>query len=64
VGINDYFIVKPFLNKNGILYIYDINLVELSEKKGTPLLVTSEERLENNYFSIYNSFKNFMKISE
>jgi len=59
VGINDYFIVKPFLNKNGILYIYDINLVELSEKKGTPLLVTSEERLENNYFSIYNSFKKF-----
>jgi len=61
VDINDYFLVKPFLNKNGNLYIYDINLAEFSEERGTPLLVTSEERLENNYFSIYNSFQKFYK---
>ena len=53
---NTNFITPPFYNRRGILYLENVNLVKLLEDEGSPLLVTSEKRLRNNYFSVYNSF--------
>ncbi|MGC8986157.1 MAG: diaminopimelate decarboxylase [Thermoplasmata archaeon] len=45
-----------FENKGGNLYSGEVDLVDLARREGTPLLVTSERRLVDNYNSIYESF--------
>jgi Diaminopimelate decarboxylase len=52
-----------FENISGVLYSNGVNLVELARREGTPLLVTSEKRLIENYNSIYENFtKNYNKF--
>ncbi|MEM3264878.1 MAG: diaminopimelate decarboxylase [Thermoplasmata archaeon] len=55
------FIFPHFLNKDGKLFLDNVDLSELAEKEGTPLLVTSEKRLISNYYSFYNSFSSRYK---
>lgn len=61
ISPDDKFIIPPFNGRDGNLYIYNINLVDAARERGTPLLITSEEILEKNYFSIQNAFKKHYK---
>ena len=47
---------EPFINKEGHLHLDGMDIVELSEKEGTPLLVTSKKRIVDNYLRIWNAF--------
>jgi diaminopimelate decarboxylase len=50
------YIFSHFENRNNRLFLDDVDLSELARKEGTPLLVTSEQRLINNYHTMYKSF--------
>jgi diaminopimelate decarboxylase len=47
---------EPFTNKEGHLELDGMDIVELSEKEGTPLLVTSKKRIVDNYRRIWKAF--------
>ena len=47
---------EPFINKEGHLRLDGVDIVELSEKEGTPLLVTSKKRIVDNYRRIWKAF--------
>ena len=47
---------EPFTNNGGHLELDGMDIVELSEKEGTPLLVTSKKRIEDNYQRIWKAF--------
>jgi diaminopimelate decarboxylase len=46
-------------DKNGILYIEDVNVLGLAEKYDTPLYVYSESRIKENYNNLFNTFKKY-----
>ncbi|PSN85600.1 diaminopimelate decarboxylase [Candidatus Marsarchaeota G1 archaeon BE_D] len=47
---------ESFEIKGENLFFDGFNLYELAQKHGTPLLVTSEKRLRNNYRTLFNAF--------
>ncbi|MCL5783450.1 MAG: diaminopimelate decarboxylase [Candidatus Thermoplasmatota archaeon] len=49
-------IFPPFTSRDNRLFLEDHDLCELCDLHGTPLLVTSEKRLRENYRRIYNAF--------
>jgi len=55
------YIFPHFENRNNRLFLDDVDLTELAKKHGTPLLVTSESRLINNYRTMYNPFSSKYK---
>lgn len=50
------FVPEPFTNMEGHLALDGMDIVELSEKEGTPLLITSRKRIEDNYRRIWKAF--------
>ncbi|MHB1470938.1 MAG: diaminopimelate decarboxylase [Thermoplasmataceae archaeon] len=52
----DQFIPEPFENIDNHLAVDGFDIVELSEKEGTPLLVTSGKRIAENYRRIWKAF--------
>ncbi|MEM2838758.1 MAG: diaminopimelate decarboxylase [Thermoplasmata archaeon] len=49
-------IEPPLENRNGTLYLGGINLMSIAEKYGTPVYVTDEQRIRNNYRRLRNAF--------
>ncbi|MDH4123627.1 MAG: diaminopimelate decarboxylase [Thermoplasmata archaeon] len=49
-------IEQPLENRNGVLHLGGVNLLKLAEKYGTPLFVTDEARIRQNYRTIRNAF--------
>lgn len=50
------FVFPPFQNKDGTLFLDNMNLIELAKEAGTPYIVISENRIRENYRRIYNAF--------
>ncbi|MGC8497649.1 MAG: diaminopimelate decarboxylase [Thermoplasmata archaeon] len=50
------YIFSHFENRDNRLFLDNVDLPELAIKEGTPLLVTSEQRLINNYRTMANAF--------
>jgi diaminopimelate decarboxylase len=48
-------IKEPISNRNGILYIDGVSTLELAKRYDTPLFVTSEERIKQNYQRLYQA---------
>jgi diaminopimelate decarboxylase len=48
---------RTFHNHDGKLFLGEVDLVELSRVYGTPLFVTSEEMLRENYRRLWKAFK-------
>ena len=56
-------IPDPFTNIDGRLALDGFDIVELSEDEGTPLLITSKKRIEDNYRRIWKAFsKRYEKV--
>lgn len=51
------FIFPPFENINGRLVLENVDLVDLSEKFGSPLLVVSENKIRENYRKLEGAFR-------
>lgn len=51
------FIFSPFENRNSRLMLRDVDLVELVDRMGSPLLVVSEDRIRENYRTLDNAFR-------
>ena len=43
------FVFPPFENHNGHLVLENLDLVDLIDKMGSPLLVVSEDKIRENY---------------
>src|SRR5579875_1956902 len=57
-------VFPPFYNSDGSLWLDEINLVDLTRKRGTPLLVISEKQIRQNIRRITEPFRNrFQKFS-
>jgi len=56
-------IPDPFTSIDGRLALDGFDIVELSENEGTPLLITSKKRIEDNYRRIWKAFsKRYEKV--
>ena len=51
------FIFPPFENHGGHLTLDNVDLVDLNEKMGSPLLVVSEKKIRENYRSLDQAFR-------
>ena len=49
-------IEPPLENRNGILHLGGVNLMGIAEKYGTPVYVTDEQRIRDNYRRLKNAF--------
>lgn len=49
-------IKSPFENVNGVLYVDGVSTLELAKKYGTPLYVTSEKKIRENYRLLKDMF--------
>lgn len=57
-------IEPPLQNKAGVLHIGNVSTIKLGDKFGTPLYVTDENRIRENYSRISESFKkNYQNFS-
>lgn len=52
---------EPFSNKSGILHLENTDLNEIADKYGTPLYVTSSNRIAENYSRINEAFSSRYK---
>lgn len=52
--------MREFENNNGVMMIGGKSAVEIAEEFGTPVYVTDEARLRENYRNIYNAFSKYM----
>lgn len=50
------YVPEPFTSRDGVLYLGEVNLLDLARKYGTPLYVTSAERVRDNYGRINSAF--------
>ena len=52
--------MREFESKDGIMMIGGKSAVEIADEFGTPVYVTDEQRLRENYRRIYGAFSRFM----
>ena len=58
------FVFPPFENHNGHLALENVDLVDLIDKMGSPLLVVSENKIRENYRKLDSAFrKRYSKFS-
>lgn len=50
------YVPEPFSDKGGNLHLGNLNLNDLADKYGTPLYVTSSDRIVENYARIHDAF--------
>ena len=51
---------REFPSKDGVMYIGGKSAVEIADEFGTPVYVTDEQRVRENYRRIYGAFSRFM----
>ena len=52
--------IREFEGKDGVMMIGGKSAVEIADEFGTPVYVTDEQRLRDNYRRIYNAFAQYM----
>ena len=52
--------MRDFPGKDGVMMIGGKSAVEIAEEFGTPVYVTEEARVRENYRTIYNAFSRYM----
>ncbi len=52
--------MRDYESKNGTLMFAGIPVTELADEFGTPLYVTDEQRLRENYRNVYNAFSQYI----
>lgn len=49
-------IEPPLENRNGVLYLGGVNLIDIADRYGTPVYVTDEQRIRDNYRRLRSAF--------
>ena len=52
--------MRDFPSEDGIMMIGGASAVDIAAEFGTPVYVTDEQRLRENYRNVYNAFARFM----
>ncbi len=52
--------MRDFESKDGIMQIGGVSTVEIADKYGTPVYVTDEQIVRENYRRVYNAFSKYM----
>ncbi len=53
--------MRDFEGRDGIMQFGDMSAVDIAKEFGTPVYVTDEQILRNNYRKVYNAFSRFME---
>ena len=52
--------MRDFESKDGVMLIGGVSAVEIADRYGTPVYVTEEQRVRENYRRVYDAFSRYM----
>ncbi len=55
-------LADSYSNKDGVLFIEELSSIDIAERFGTPVYVTSESRLRENYRRLYKAFSRLSRF--